>query len=138
MIGTILALIYIGIVAITSPTLEPACINAIDFLWYWHLVWGCICLSLPLGLMFFGFFGLLQKDKESKEVGGLLMFASPFLAILCALRTTALLIGLFIMEVAASAGSTFAEWNIPKLILGGIIYVLALIVFRGSVNTRKE
>jgi len=126
MAGLFLALLYIGwSVLQNNTTLEIACASSLNFLWYWYISTTILAACMISLIGIFGFFGLTLKDnKQAKDA----LAKAPIWAIVLTIKSSLLLTGIAIL-ISAQAGNTFAEWNISKLIIGGIIYIVGLLSF---------
>jgi len=142
MLGLIIAFVYAAIVYfIVQPpsTLPDAFLDATNFLFWWYIVTsailGAIMVVIVLGMLGGG---LILGLKGWGIAGGLLGFLgggaiSIFVAIVFVIRTGCLIGGVWLLHhslAIASVGNV--EWDMPKLVFGGILLLIGLLMNRSS------
>jgi hypothetical protein len=137
MLGLLLAIIYVvwTLITGTAVVLETTVLFALSFLWWWYLVTCLILLIVPL---FVFLCGAAATTTEQKGVGLACILISPIIGLLLAIRSALLLSSIWLIMKSSEAGVTFAEWNRQQLVAGIIVYVITLLIFRGSKSTSNN
>jgi hypothetical protein len=126
MLGLIIAVIYGLIVYFFGEptTLIQAFLSATSFLFWWYLV-TCF-LEVLLGLL--ACFGVLARlGSLLRKVSGLSIGGVTSIFILIPIA-----IGAYLLHLSVKAG----EWDITKLVIGGILLFVGLLMDR--VNLKRE
>ena len=128
MLGIICCAIYIGFQAIMNQPLEAAVHDSANFLWYWYSCWG-VFAAFMLGLMFFGgsIGTVAARSGENKLASASIAFVGFVYAIVGAISYTLYLVGTYLIYYAGDGTMPFAEWNMQSLVVGGIMYVIAIL-----------
>ena len=144
MLGIIIAtLIAAWTVFVSKATMVAGFLAAIHFLWIWYWIWTAVVGSIivVMMLMMIGTLatsGASMSFFHSRWLGGLVGLTvggglSIFVLVITSVTRALLLVGTYLLMTAGNAGmNSFSEFDSTKLIFGGILLLLGLIMSRGS------
>src|SRR5208283_1052466 len=133
MTGLLLAVIYVGFKAVCGANVPLAVIGGLHFLQGWYIAWTAI-MGILMAILFLGGSCGLVAGKDKGKVYGLACMGIGVLgATLIAIKSTLLLIGVYlILAASAICPEDFSRWDTKTLVIGGIIYVVGILAFRNA------
>jgi hypothetical protein len=139
MLGLTLAALYVGwqLIAYDNMSGEVAFLNAATFLYYWYCVWSIIIGVFVGGISLLMILGIGANFAELNDSclgkvagffggaaigGGLSVLLFTFFSILCALY----IVGAYLLMTAGTPDMAFADFNMVRLVVGGILLLIAI------------
>lgn len=149
MLGIVIAaLIAAWTVFMSKATMVSGFLAAAHFLWIWYWIWTAVIgvIVVVIMLVITGAFTIGGADTmlRSRWLGGLagLMVGggfSIFILVMTSVTRALLLVGTYLLMTAGSAGmKSFNEFDSTKLIFGGSLLLLGLILSRSSSSRSKS
>ena len=151
MVGLILAVLYVGwkVMMNNGMTPEAAFLGASTFLYYWYWTWSIICAGVIGFLCLVITLGAGAKATEigdsglGKTVGffgGVVVGGGVSLLLLATLvvRCALYIVGAYLLMTSGTPDIPFAEFNHTKLIVGGILLLIALLIRSKSSSSSKS
>lgn len=146
MLGLIIAAIYGAIIYFLGEptTLAQSFLSATSFLFWWYVV-TCSIQAILVLLVFLGFIGgaTYGGSQVGGFLGGILGFFSGgafsvILLVIFAFHAACFIVGAYLLHHAATLEPMVGDrWNTTKLIIGGLLVLLGLIMSKGS-NKRSK
>ncbi len=146
MVGLVLAFVWIAIVIIFSGTrLESAYDDATGFLFHWYAFWnvvvGILVMILSFVLMSTGAasgnrFARSRLDKIVGMLGGAALGTaiSGWIFFCFLLKAILYVGGAWLLMTADDGARSFAQFNTPKMVIGGIMIIVGIIWDRSKSN----
>jgi len=132
MFGLVLAALYVAYsMVVTKVAAEVAVASTVGFLWYWHLTFACIFGAIVAVIFLVSCGAIVFGSGEVKGVGALgALVGTPLLLLVGAIGSVLFLGGVYCFGEAIAydpetgAVLPFAAWNVPFMVIGGILYAL--------------
>ena len=157
MLGLVLALLYIGwkFVFGGDMTTEVSFLNASNFLYYWYWVWTIVqaVMITPLLLAAMGIstvsgaVGASSAASKRKNISGMLgglagfafgSGASFLVLIFFCIYSALFIVGSYLLATAGTPDMTFGDFNVQKLIFGGIMLLIGVILKRSKSSSSDK
>lgn len=140
MIGIVFALLYLAYRVFTQgDALEAGFVSSTSFLYYWYWVWGIVIfafVSIPMLLVTLGGaavgsrLGSSGLGKMAGALGGATIGGgfSLLILVLTAARLALSIGGAWLLMTAGTPAMTFAQFDMAKLVVGGIMLLVSLLM----------
>ncbi len=144
MLGIIVAILYAGICFIGGTSLVVVYAGATNFLFYWYIVTSCIVgLIVGIAILIVLLGGTVVGTESGGVLGGLLGFLvggaiSVLILIVTCISRGLLIGGAYLLHTAYVAGGSFSDFDHTKLIFGGIMLSIGLIMSKFSGSSKAS
>lgn len=149
MLGIIIAtLIATWTVFMSKATMVAGFLAATHFLWIWYWIWTVVIgiYVVILMLVMMGAFtisgaGAMLRSRWLGGLAGLMVGGglSVFIFVMTSVTRALLLVGTYLLMTAGNVGmKSFSEFDSTRLIFGGILLLLGLIMSRSSSSNSKK
>lgn len=144
MTGIILATLYAAWkCAVSHAAVETVYLNATNFLFWWYVVWGVIwgcAVSLILLFLIVAIGvnrGYVSKIRVLLEMGGVGVL-SALITFRFAARQALYIGGAYLLNTALTQQNGAYQWEIARLIIGGLCLVIALLTKKGGISLSQR
>lgn len=150
MVGFIFGLLYLAFSAfVQGRGLEPSFLSASEFLYFWYIFWS-IPLLFIIGVTVFGMTagaaavggalgGRSTLGKTLGALGGVAVGGGTALGAfgLGVARIALCIGGAWLLKTSGTPDMSFAEFDLPRLVIGGLMVVSAIVMTR-MINSRAR
>jgi hypothetical protein len=133
MLGIVFGLLYfVYCCVVGNAAYESTTQDVFWFLRGWYVFWLTIISIFPILIGIFGSAITICGKGSERFAGAAITAFAPLLFIIIGLKAILLVGGAHLIYIAGEYGVPFEEWDMKKVVVGGIMVLVGIIFLRGS------